>query len=87
MNEEALKLGTSTLHARIRLMEYILHLSYNLSFKSWRTSATTRPIKEEANVFKINLKKELAYKLILLNKERVQQMMAIFQEDFLEILP
>lgn len=46
-NEEALKLGMSTLHARIRFMEYILHLSYNLSFKSWRTSETTRSIKEE----------------------------------------
>lgn len=46
-NKEALKLGMSTLHARIRFMEYILHLSYNLSFKSWRTSETTRPIKEE----------------------------------------
>jgi len=40
-NEEALKLGMSTLHARIRFMEYILHLSYNLSFKSWRTSETS----------------------------------------------
>ncbi|XP_067212240.1 uncharacterized protein [Linepithema humile] len=38
LNEKALKLGMSTLHARIRFMEYILHLSYNLNFKSWRTS-------------------------------------------------
>lgn len=42
LNEEALKFGMSTLHARIRFMEYVLHLSYNLSFKSWRTSGTIR---------------------------------------------
>jgi len=46
-NEKVLKLEMSTLHARIRFMEYILHLSYNISFKSWRTSETTRPIKKE----------------------------------------
>lgn len=37
----------SSLHARIKFMEYILHLNYNLSFKSWRTSETTRSIREE----------------------------------------
>lgn len=48
-NEETLKMALemSTLHARIRFMEYILHLSYNLSFKSRRTSETIRSIKEE----------------------------------------
>lgn len=51
-------------------MEYILHLSYNLSFKSWRTSETTQFIKEETKKCIQNLRKELAYKLILLSKER-----------------
>lgn len=27
-------------------MEYILHLAYNQSFKQWRTSKATMPIKE-----------------------------------------
>lgn len=48
LNDEALKLGMSPLHARIRFMEYILHIAYNLSFKSWRTKKeTTLAIKEE----------------------------------------
>jgi hypothetical protein len=44
----ALQLGMSTLHARIRFMEYLLHLSYNIGFKSWRTNADTRAMKEKA---------------------------------------
>lgn len=46
-NQEALNLGMSTLHARIRCMEYILHLSYNLPFEAWRTTDATRSIREE----------------------------------------
>lgn len=38
-NENAFQYGLSTLHAWIRSMEMILHISYNLSFKKW--SATT----------------------------------------------
>lgn len=30
--------GLSPLHAKIRFMEFILHLSYNLSFKNWKVS-------------------------------------------------
>ncbi|BES91384.1 Hypothetical protein NTJ_04193 [Nesidiocoris tenuis] len=47
LKEEALLLGMSTLHARIKFMEYILHLSYNMQFEAWRTTPATRPIKEE----------------------------------------
>lgn len=46
--EEAIQLGISPLHARIKFMEYILHLGYNLEFQSWRTTKTTLPIKETA---------------------------------------
>ena len=28
-------------------MEYVLHLSYNLDFKAWRTTETTKPIREQ----------------------------------------
>lgn len=38
-NEDAFKYGLSTLHAWIRFMETILHISYNLGFEKW--SATT----------------------------------------------
>lgn len=31
-NEEALQFGISPLHAKIRFMEHILHISYDLSF-------------------------------------------------------
>lgn len=34
-NENALQYGMSTLHAWIRCMEMILHLSYNLDFQKW----------------------------------------------------
>ena len=37
-NEEALQLGLSPLHCRIKCMEYILHIAYNLSFECWWTS-------------------------------------------------
>lgn len=45
--EEALKLGMSPLHARIKFMECILHIAYNLSFKKWSTTPETRIQKEE----------------------------------------
>lgn len=38
--QEALKLGMSPLHARIKFMECILHVAYNLSFKKSTTSET-----------------------------------------------
>ncbi|CAG4958950.1 unnamed protein product [Colias eurytheme] len=47
-NEDAFKYGLSTLHAWIRCMEMILHISYNISFE--KCSATTpehKKLKEE----------------------------------------
>ena len=41
-NEEALQLGLSLLHCRIKCMEYILHIAYNLSFECWWTSKKKR---------------------------------------------
>jgi len=41
----------STLHARIRFMEFVLHLSYNLPFKAWRTSNLTAEIKQETKKY------------------------------------
>lgn len=37
-NMNAYEYGLSTLHAWIRCMELILHISYNLSFKKWENS-------------------------------------------------
>lgn len=60
LNEEALHLGISPLHARIRFMEYILHLSYNMDFKKWRASQDVRAIKEET---KKSIQKDFAEKM------------------------
>lgn len=43
-NDSAFKYGLSTLHAWIRCMEMILHISYHLEFQKW--SATTQEHKE-----------------------------------------
>lgn len=36
INNDALKFGLSILHARIRLFEHLLHLSYKLPIKKWQ---------------------------------------------------
>lgn len=46
LNDDALKFGISPLHARIKCMEYILHVSYNKDFEQWRTTKDTRDLKE-----------------------------------------
>jgi hypothetical protein len=46
-NDNALELGLSPLHARIKFMECILHVAYNLSFKKWSTNKETKVEKEE----------------------------------------
>lgn len=35
INTNAYNYGISSLHARIRCMEFLLHVSYNMSFKKW----------------------------------------------------
>lgn len=47
-DNSALKLGLSPLHARIKFMECILHVAYNLSFKKWSTTNETK-IEREKN--------------------------------------
>lgn len=47
-NENAYQCGLSTLHAWIRCMEMILHISYNLSFQTWSaTSEEKKRLKQE----------------------------------------
>lgn len=46
LNNDALKFGISPLHARIKFMEYILHIFYNKDFKQWRKTKDTRDLKE-----------------------------------------
>jgi hypothetical protein len=47
-NENAYQYGLSTLHAWIRCMEMILHISYNLSFQTWSaTSEEKKRLKQE----------------------------------------
>jgi hypothetical protein len=47
VNSEALKVGLSPLHARIKFIKRILHIAYNKSFFSWGTNANTKVQKEE----------------------------------------
>ncbi|CAH2091615.1 unnamed protein product [Euphydryas editha] len=50
-NENAYQYGLSTLHAWIRCMEMILHISYNLSFQTWSaTSEEKQRLKQEKKV-------------------------------------
>lgn len=46
-NEEAFQYGLSTLHAWIRLMETILHISYNLTFEKWSATTPENKIRKE----------------------------------------
>lgn len=47
-NEDSYQYGLSTLHAWIRCMEMILHISYNFSFKTWSaTSEEKKRLKQE----------------------------------------
>ena len=38
-NENLYQYGLSTLHAWVRCMEMILHISYNLSFQTWAATS------------------------------------------------
>lgn len=67
--EEAIQLGLSPLHARIKFMECILHIAYNMGFEKWRSNKNTKQVKE-------NAKKEIQdkFKRILgLNIDMVKQ--------------
>lgn len=60
VNEQALQFGMSPLHARIKLMECLLHVAYNIEFKRGRVDLRTRPIKEAR---KDLIKRELREKI------------------------
>ena len=52
--------GLSTLHARIRYLECILHISYRLILKKWKIISSDRPLFEERKARIINdLKEEM----------------------------
>lgn len=60
VNKEALQFGMSPLHARIKLMECLLHVAYNIEFKRGRVDSNTRPIKEARKEL---IKRELKEKI------------------------
>lgn len=48
IDNEACKLGISSLHARIKLMECVLHIAYNMPFCKWSaTDAQHKILKQE----------------------------------------
>ena len=44
IREGSLEYGFSVLHAYIRFMEMVLHISYRLEFKTWRVSKSIKKI-------------------------------------------
>lgn len=62
VNKDTYNFSISSLHARIRCMEFLLHVSYNLSFKQWNTrDANTKQQHDEAKKrIQEQFKKDLA---------------------------
>ena len=60
-NPESLKFGLSILHARIRLFESLLHLSYKLPISKWqaRSDADKEIVSERKKVIQQSLKEEM----------------------------
>ena len=69
-NENSYQYGLFTLHAWIRCMEMILHISYNLSFQTWAaTSEEKKRLKQEKKILVQNrFREELG--LILTNQDK-----------------
>lgn len=68
-NEETYRFGLSTLHAWIRFMELVLHISYNLSFKKWY--AITDVYKKEKETKKRYIQKRFRNELgLIIDKPR-----------------
>lgn len=49
IDSEAFKLGISSLHARIKFMECILHISYNMPFQKWSAIESKNKILKQEN--------------------------------------
>lgn len=47
LREDIYKYGLSTLHLWIRCMECLLHIAYNIDFKSWSAKGENKTLKEE----------------------------------------
>jgi len=54
MNINAYNYGISSLHARIRCMEFLLHVSYNLTFKKWSIRDSVLKKQREENKRRIS---------------------------------
>ena len=67
-NENSYQYGLSTLHAWIRCMEMILHISYNLSFQTWvATSEEKKLLKQEKILVQKRFREELG---LIIDKPR-----------------
>lgn len=70
INNESCKLGISSLHARIKFMECILHLAYNMPFKKWAVKDEKMKMIKQEN--KKRIQKEFKEKMNL-RVDEVQQ--------------
>ncbi|XP_076545847.1 uncharacterized protein LOC143305586 [Osmia lignaria lignaria] len=66
INPDSLEFGLSILHARIRLFESLLHLSYKVTVKKWIIRKTDVQQKKIIEDRKLNIQKEFKSKLGLL---------------------
>lgn len=82
-NEDAFQYGLCTLHAWIRFMETVLHISYNLSFKKWSATIPENKIKKKRRrkMCKVDSEMSLVFILTNLDKELVTVMTEILPED------
>lgn len=80
-----LKFGLSTLHARIRFMENILHIAYNIQFKKWIATKENKSIKA---LTKTRIQNEFKEKMGLLvdfvkqGMKKFKLLLAIFVSNF-----
>lgn len=63
-SEDIYKFGLSSLHARIRCMECILHIAYRLDFKQWQAKGET--LKQQLAIRKKNIQNQFRTELGLL---------------------
>lgn len=86
VNKEAFQYGLSSIHALIRFMESVLHVSYRLGFKKWTAKSSFD--KEQLKSAKIRIQSELKQQLLLWmfpNRAVVPLTMVIQPESFLKI--
>uniref|UniRef100_A0A2S2PVN3 Uncharacterized protein n=1 Tax=Sipha flava TaxID=143950 RepID=A0A2S2PVN3_9HEMI len=80
--------GLSTLHAWIRFLECILHISYRLEIKAWQIKSPENKVNfnNRKKMIQNKFKSELGLLVEIVLQEKEQRMMEIQLVDFLKIV-